>query len=185
MQGRNKMEAKQKIEESQKTHNKEKPKKEFVKKLAPASDSDYRGKIIRIMQKDIEGKMKIYPGLTKIKGVSWSLSNAACKKLGMDRNIRIESLTESEIKKIEEFLKNPIIPKYLKNRQKDFESGEDSHLVGTNLELRKEFDIKRLKKIKSYKGYRHVAGLPVRGQRTKAHFRKNKSKGAGIKKKSL
>jgi len=28
-------------------------------------------KLIRIMSKDIEGKMKIYPGLTKIKGISW------------------------------------------------------------------------------------------------------------------
>ena len=30
---------------------------------------------------------------------------------------------------------------------------------------------------------RHAAGLPTRGQRTKAHFRKNRPKGAGIKKK--
>jgi len=176
-------EQKQKIEDNQKSKDKEKQKKEFVKKIPQNSEPERYGKIIRIMQKDIEGKMKLYPGLTKIKGVSWSLSNAACKKLGIDGNIRIESLTESEIKKIEEFLKNPDIPTFLKNRQKDFDTGEDSHLTGSNLELRKEFDIKRLKKIKSYKGYRHVAGLPVRGQRTKAHFRKNRSKGAGIKKK--
>ncbi|MDP2673077.1 MAG: 30S ribosomal protein S13 [Nanoarchaeota archaeon] len=144
---------------------------------------DNRGRIIRIMQKDIEGRMKLYPGLTKIKGISWSLSNAVCKKLGFDKNRTIESLSESEIKKLEEFLKAPEIPKFLKNRQKDFETGEDGHLIGSNLELRKEFDIKRLKKIKSYKGYRHVAGLPVRGQRTRAHFRKNRARGAGIKKK--
>jgi len=105
------------------------------------------------------------------------------KKLGFDKNRKIESLSEVEIKKLEEFLKTPDIPKYLKNRQKDFETGKDEHLVGSNLELRKEFDIKRLKKIKSYKGYRHSAGLPVRGQRTRAHFRKNRSRGAGIKKK--
>jgi small subunit ribosomal protein S13 len=40
--------------------------------------------------------------------------------------------------------------------------------------LRKEFDIKRLKKIKAYRGVRHSAHLPVRGQRTKANFRKNR-----------
>jgi len=40
-----------------------------------------------------------------------------------------------------------------------------------------------MKKIKSYKGIRHVAGLPVRGQRTKSHFRKNARKSGGIKKK--
>ena len=69
------------------------------------------------------------------------------------------------------------------NRQNDFESGEDKHLTGSNLELRKEFDIKRLKKIKSYKGLRHSSNLPMRGQRTKSNFRRNRRKGAGIKKK--
>ena len=176
---------KQKTKENMHSSNKDKPKKEFVKKNPQTSEVDNRGRIIRIMQKDIEGGMKIYPGLTKIKGISWSLSNAVCKKLNFDKNRKIESLVESEIKKLEEFLKNPDVPKYLKNRQKDFETGKDEHLVGSNLELRKEFDIKRLKKIKAYRGYRHAAGLPVRGQRTRAHFRKNRSRGAGIKKKSL
>lgn len=175
------MTEKQKIEKNKQF--KEKPKKEFEKKTIPHAEPEYRGRIIRIMQKDIEDRIKIYPGLTKIKGVSWSLSNAVCIKLGIDKNRKIESFSESEIKKIEEFLKNPDLPNFLKNRQKDFDTGRDEHLIGSALELRKEFDIKRLKKIKSYRGYRHVAGLPVRGQRTKAHFRKNKSKGAGIKKK--
>jgi len=43
--------------------------------------------------------------------------------------------------------------------------------------LQTEFDIKRLKKIKSYRGLRHVLGQPVRGQRTRGHFRKNKAVG--------
>ena len=176
-------EQKQKIEGRISSNTKEKTKKEFVKKNPQTSEAENRGRIIRIMQKDIEGGMKLYPGLTKIKGISWSLSNAVCKKLNLDKNRKIESLAEFEIKKIEEFLKAPDIPKYLKNRQKDFETGKDEHLVGSNLELRKEFDIKRLKKIKSYRGYRHTAGLPVRGQRTRAHFRKNRARGAGIKKK--
>ncbi len=140
-------------------------------------------KIIRILQKDIEGGMALYPGLEKIKGVSWSLSNAVCKKTGIDKNKKVGELSEAEIKKIEEFLKNPDIPSHLKNRQKDFESGKDKHLTSTDLELTKEFDIKRLKKIKSYRGFRHMAGLPSRGQRTKSNFRRNRAKGAGIKKK--
>ena len=57
------------------------------------------------------------------------------------------------------------------------------HKVGTNLELQKEFDISRLKKIRSYRGQRHSSGLPMRGQRTRSHFRKNKKKSVGIKKK--
>ena len=64
----------------------------------------------------------------------------------------------------------------MKNRQKDFDNGEDVHLNGADLKLKKEFDIKRLRKIKSYRGIRHGAGLPTRGQRTKGNFRKNRKK---------
>lgn len=142
-------------------------------------------RIIRILSKDIEGKTKIYPGLTKIKGVSWSLSNAVCKKLKFDKNKKIGSLNEKDVEIISKFIKNPELPSHLMNRRIDPETGENKHLTSSDLELQKEFDIKRLKKIKSYKGYRHAAGLPVRGQRTKSHFRKNRRRGSGIKKKKV
>ena len=150
----------------------------------PNEKQDYEGKVIRLLSKDIEGKMKIYPGLTKVKGISWTFSNAICKKLKIDKNRKIGSLTKEEITKISEFIKNPNVPKQIVNRRDDFETGKDKHLIGSDLELQKEFDIKKLKKIKSYKGYRHMSGLPLRGQRTRSHFRKNKSKGVGIKKKT-
>ena len=140
-------------------------------------------RLVRILSKDIEGKMKVYPGLTKIKGVSWTFSNAVCKILKIDKNKTIGTLTEEEIQKISDFIKNPKLPNYLMNRRKDVESGEEKHLTGTDLDLRKDFDIKKLKKIKSYRGLRHTSGLPTRGQRTKAHFRTNRKKGSGIKKK--
>jgi len=143
----------------------------------------YEEKLVRILSEDIEGRMKVYAGLTKIKGVSWAMANAVCKALKLDKNRKIGSLSSEEIKKISEFIKNPQVPHYLLNRRKDFETGQDRHLSGSSLELQKEFDIKRLKKIKSYRGIRHAAGQPVRGQRTKAHFRKNRPKGAGIKSK--
>jgi len=146
-------------------------------------EEKYKERMIRILSEDIEGGMTIYAGLTKIKGISWSLSNAICKMLKIDKNRKAGSLTDAEVKKISDFIKNPQIPSFIFNRRFDFETGEDKHFTGTDLELQKEFDIKRLKKIKSYKGIRHSAGLPVRGQRTKSHFRKNKAKGAGIKKK--
>lgn len=147
------------------------------------NQENYEGKIVRILSKDIEGNMKIYPGLTKVKGISWSFSNALCKLLKIDKKRKIGSLSKEEIEKISNFIKNPEIPKQLMNRRDDFETGENKHLIGSDLELQKEFDIKKLKKIKSYKGYRHMSGLPLRGQRTRANFRKNKSKGVGIKKK--
>ncbi len=149
-----------------------------------AEEKKYEERIIRILSSDIEGGMKIYPGLTKIKGVSWSLSNAVCKVLGIDKNRKIGSLSEGEIKKISEFIKNPKLPAFLLNRRRDYETGENKHLTGSDLELQRDFDIKRFKKIRSYRGVRHAVGLPVRGQRTRSHFRKNKRKGSGIKKKT-
>lgn len=150
---------------------------------AQQKEQKYEERIVRILSKDIEGGMTVYSGLTKIKGISWSISNAVCKALNIDKKRKIGSLTEEEIKRISDFMKAPKIPHFLTNRKKDFETGEDKHLTGVDLDLRKEFDIKRLKKIKSYRGLRHSLGQPVRGQRTKSHFRKNKSKGVGIKKK--
>jgi small subunit ribosomal protein S13 len=75
------------------------------------------------------------------------------------------------------------LPEFLLNRRKDFETGEDSHLVGSNLEMKKEFDVRRLKKIRSYRGLRHAFGHPTRGQRTRSHFRsKSKRKAIGVRK---
>lgn len=140
-------------------------------------------KIIRIMQTDIPGNKQIYIGLTKIKGVSWSFSNAICNKLGLDKKRKIVSLSAEEIKKIEDFIRKPELPDFLLNRRKDLESGKNTHLSGSDLELSKDFDIKRLKKIRSYRGLRHALGQPSRGQRTKAHFRQ-KGKAIGVLKKS-
>lgn len=144
----------------------------------------HKERIVRILAKDIEGGMTVYSGLTKIKGISWSFANAICNKLEMDKNRRIGSLTDEEVQKITEFVKNPSeLPKNMLNRPNDVETGEASHLIGADLDLKKEFDIKRLKKIKNYRGLRHIAKLTLRGQRTRGNFRRNKSKGVGIKKK--
>ena len=64
-------------------------------------------RVVRILSTDIEGKMQVYPGLTKIKGVSWSMSNATCRILDIDKRKKIGALSETELKKITEFLKNP------------------------------------------------------------------------------
>lgn len=144
---------------------------------------DYNEKIIRLVSEDVRGGIRVYAGLVKIKGISWGISNAICKNLGIDKNKRVAELTEEEIKKISEFIKSPKFPSFIINRRFDFETGEDKHVTGSNLELKTEFDIKRLKKIRSYRGSRHISKLPSRGQRTKSNFRRNKSKSVGIKKK--
>lgn len=133
--------------------------------------------LIRILSTDLPAEKKVYSALTKIKGISWSFSNALCHKLGIDKNKRILDLSEKEIEAISKFAKKPELPVFLLNRKKELETGENQHLVTSDLDLKHEFDIKKLKKIKSYKGVRHILGQPVRGQRTKSHFRKNKTVG--------
>jgi small subunit ribosomal protein S13 len=82
---------------------------------------------------------------------------------------------------IESALRAGKFPKFILNRRNDFETGKDSHITGNDLDLSEELDIKRLKKIRSFRGLRHAMGQPTRGQSTKAHFRSNRKKGVGIK----
>ncbi|MBS3078667.1 30S ribosomal protein S13 [Candidatus Pacearchaeota archaeon] len=144
--------------------------------------------IIRIMQTDIPGNKNLLTGLTYLKGVSWGISNATCKLLKLDPRKKISDLTPQETEKIVKFLDEEIskkLPKFMLNRRKDFETGEDVHLTGTDLDMKREFDIRRLKKIRSYRGLRHATGQPTRGQRTKSHFRnKKKNKVVGVQKKA-
>jgi len=146
-----------------------------IQKGRRPEEKKFEEKLIRILAKDIEGGLNVYVGLTKIKGI--------CKSLNLDKKRKIGSLTKEEIEKINNFLKDAKVPVYLLNRKLDYETGENKHLLGSNLELQKELDIGRLKKIKSYRGLRHALNLPLRGQRTRSHFRRNKRKSVGIKKK--
>lgn len=154
-----------------------------VQKKGPPMQTEHET-LIRILGYDIPGSKNIYLGLTYIKGISWALSNAICIKLNIPRSKRISELKKEEILKIEEFLKQLPVPDYLKNRRFDPETGETKHFYGTDLEMKKEFDIKKLIKMRSYKGIRHASGQPVRGQKTRSHFRSRKNKKTtGIKKK--
>ena len=128
--------------------------------------------LIRILSTDIPGNYSIYSGLTKIKGVSWAMSNAVCISLNIDKNRKMTDLNQDELSRISAFIKNPKVPEWLLNRKKERETGVSRHLISTDLDLARDFDIRRMKKIKSYKGWRHALGQPVRGQRTRSHFRK-------------
>ncbi|MFH1358644.1 MAG: 30S ribosomal protein S13 [archaeon] len=158
---------------------------ETVQKTKQDKKDDKKFSIVRILQTDLPGNKNILTGLTYIKGVSWSISNAICKILKMDPSKKVYELNEEEIKKITDFLNNPKLPDFLVNRRRDFESGEDRHLITSSLDMKKEFDIRRLKKIRSYRGLRHAFGHPTRGQRTRSNFRtKGKKKAVvGVKKK--
>jgi small subunit ribosomal protein S13 len=140
--------------------------------------------IVRIIDADLPGEKTLYNSLRKVTGVSYSLANAICFVMNFEKEKQVGSLSIEEVKKIEDVIKNPIkykIPNYLINRRKDYDTGEDMHLVASDLKLTKSFDIKRMSRIKCYKGVRHSRGLPVRGQRTKGHFRHGKT--IGVRKK--
>ena len=158
---------------------KEKKKPEEEKKRP--QEKDYES-LVRISGYDLLGSKNIFVGLTRIKGISWTISKIICKKLDIPKTKKVSELSKEEIKKIEDFLKSPKIPKFMKNRASDPETGEESHLYGADLDMKKEFDIKRLRKIRSYKGVRHSLNLPVRGQRTRSNFR-SKGKAVGVKRK--
>ncbi|MBS3072068.1 30S ribosomal protein S13 [Candidatus Pacearchaeota archaeon] len=160
----------------------EKKEKEKLEKKQSAQHEEYES-LVRILVYDIPGSKNLYSGLTRVKGISWTISNAICLSLGLDRNKKIQDLTKPEIEKIEKFIANLNIPDFLKNRQKDPETGETKHYLGNDLDMKREFDIKKMKKIKSYKGIRHSSKLPVRGQRTRSHFRE-RGRAVGVQKKA-
>jgi small subunit ribosomal protein S13 len=170
-------------EEKQKTEIKQEKKIEEKKipRSSLISKEVVAGRIVRILQTDIPGNKTVYAGLTRIKGVSWAISNAVCILAKMDKNKKIEALTKEEIAKLEETIKKHNFPKYMLNRRNDFTVGGDSHLIGSEIEMNEELDIKRLKKIRSFRGLRHATGQPTRGQSTRSHFRTNRKKGVGIK----
>lgn len=168
----------EKSKKSMKLEEKLKAKEEKQKQKRETKEEDYES-LIRISSYDIPGSKNIYTGLTRIKGVSWAISNAVCLSLKFPRNKKISELSKDDIKRIEDFLKNPSIQDFLKNRRTDLKTGITSHETGSSLDMKKDFDIRRMKKIRSYKGIRHTLGQPVRGQRTRSHFR-TKGKAVGV-----
>ncbi len=141
--------------------------------------------MVRIARKDIDGNKTMENALTSIKGVGKALSRAIIMSAGYDLNQRIGYLSDEEIERLEEAIKNPAkynIPAWMINRRNDYETGEDKHLIESDLEMCLREDLNRMRKTRSYKGRRHELGLPVRGQRTKSTFRKGSSVGVRRKK---
>ena len=139
--------------------------------------------LVRVANTDLQGGKPVSHALTGIKGVGPRLALVTCKKLKIDPKIKIGELPEPDVKKINEFLKNPDLPKWFLNRPVDRETGESKHLLVADLDFQNENDVKRLKMIKAYRGIRHMFHLPSRGQRTKSNFRRNKGKVTGVKRK--
>ena len=106
----------------------------------------------RIVGVNIPPKKRIEISLTYIYGIGFSLSKKILAQAKIDPAKKAEKLTADEINEVKDIIeKNFKTEGFLK---RDIMS-----------------NIKRLKEIGSWKGFRHIKGLPVRGQRTKTNNR--------------
>jgi len=166
-------------EEPVKTEEKKEHKKEIQKK----DHSDDFKYIVRIANTDIDGEKTLVRGLTSIKGVGMHISVLIVNETGIDKYAKMGDLTDIQIGKIQNALDNitKSAPSWMLNHRKDPETGEDIHLVGSDIDMRLRDEINIMKKIRSYRGIRHERGLTVRGQRTRANNRKGLALGVSKK----
>jgi len=145
-----------------------------ISKLAYLSSTEYQH-IVRIVGNDLPGAKKIIVGLTQIKGIGYNFANAILESLKINTNKNIGNLTEPEVQSIEKIIKDSSsanFPEWFLNRRKDLETGVTKHLITSDIALTVRNDIEREKAMYSWRGYRHMYGLKVRGQRTRCTGRK-------------
>ena len=111
----------------------------------------------RIAGVDIPRDKRVEVALTYIYGIGISTSRKILSETGVDPDVRVKDLEESDVNKLREYI------------------DKNLHVEG---DLRREvsLDIKRLMEIGCYRGIRHRKGLPVRGQSTKQNARTRKGK---------
>ena len=138
------------------------------------SAQEYRH-IVRIVGNDIRGEKKMVIGLTQIKGLGYNFATAILDTLKINPNSNIGNLTDENVKAIEKLITDPIasnFPIWFLNRRKDIETGADLHLLTSDIPFTLRNDIERERITASWRGYRHLSGLKVRGQRTRTSGRK-------------
>lgn len=131
--------------------------------------------IVRIVGNDIPGERKLIIGLTQIKGIGYNFATAILDNLKINPNSNVGYLTDSEVQSIEKLITDPSsanFPSWFLNRRKDVETGKDMHLLTSDIDFTLRNDIERERITSSWRGYRHLYGLKVRGQRTRCTGRK-------------
>jgi len=154
-----------------------------VKNVVSKTGNEIRG-IVRIAGKDMKGEVELDRALGMVKGVGERLglvmNEAVLRELKLPEGVYVGELSEEQIDKIEHMLSNPVkfgVPLWMINRRRDVETGEDKHLIGTDLTFAVRQDIDREKNMNSWIGYRHNYGQKVRGQHTRTTGRKGMSVG--------
>jgi len=131
--------------------------------------------IVRIVGNDIPGAKKAIVGLTQIKGIGYNFATAILDTLKINTNTNIGFLSESDVQSIEKLITNPVagnFPVWFLNRRKDVETGANMHLLTSDIPFTLRNDIERERITNSWRGYRHMYGLKVRGQCTRTTGRK-------------
>ena len=109
--------------------------------------------MVRILGNNLSNKKKIYIALTCIYGIGIATSLNILERLNIDPNVKVTELTEINISSLRDLLE-----------KEEFKlEGDLKRLINSN--------IKRLIDINSFRGRRHLKGLPVRGQRTRTNNR--------------
>lgn len=108
----------------------------------------------RISGVDIPRNKRLEVGLTYIFGIGRSTSLEILGKAGINPNTKAMDLTEEEVNVIRNII--------------------DAYKVEGDLRREVSLNIKRLREIGCFRGYRHRRGLPVRGQNTKNNARTRK-----------
>ena len=135
--------------------------------------------IIRVANTDLKGEKSLIVALQKIKGVSYNMAHAICHCAGINGRKKAGELSDAEEARISDVVLHPErhgIPTWMFNRRKDYETGEEKHLLLADITYAIDQDKRRESRMKSYKGMRYPLNLTVRGQRTKSNFRLNKGK---------
>lgn len=133
--------------------------------------------ILRLMNTNVDGRIKIVYALTTIRGVGRRYANLICKKADVPSTKRAGELTQEELERVVVIMQHPTdykVPAWFLNRQKDQVDGKDYHVLANGLQSKLRDDLERLKKMRAHRGLRHSWHLRVRGQHTKTTGRKGK-----------
>ena len=109
----------------------------------------------------IPAEKQVQIALTYIYGIGPKHSRDILAAANIEPTTRVKDLTEAEEQKLRDIIDNDYVTE-----------GDLGRLVANN--------IKRLKDVNAYRGLRHKAGLPVRGQRTRTNARTRKGKAVAV-----
>lgn len=103
--------------------------------------------MVYVLNTNLNVKKKLYCSLSQIYGLGKHNCLQICDQLGISENIRLKQLSVFQIEQLTQLI-------------------TQNYDIGLEIKRSALQNIQRLVKIASYRGFRHIEGLPVRGQRT-------------------